>query len=68
MGTAAASPVHLPAKKAALICAITNEVLRGSAANVQNSLEQLLAADLSLAVDQVLLDAVAADAIRPAAL
>jgi len=43
-------------------------VLRGSAANVQNSLEQLLAADLSLAVDQVLLDAVAADAIRPAAL
>jgi len=53
VGTAAASPVHLPAKKAALICAITNEVLRGSAANVQNSLEQLLAADLSLAVDQV---------------
>ena len=60
--------VSLQAKKAASITAVTREVLKGSAANVQTSLQQLLGEDLSLAVDQVLLDAVAADAIRPAGL
>ena len=60
--------VNLQAKKAASITAVTREVLRGSAANVETSLQRLLAEDLSLAVDQVLFDAVAADAIRPAGL
>ena len=68
VGALLIGPVNLPAKKAALIVAITNEVLRGSAANVQNSLQQLLAEDLALAIDAVLLDAVAADAIRHAGL
>ncbi|MBR1296649.1 phage major capsid protein [Bradyrhizobium sp. AUGA SZCCT0042] len=60
--------VNLQTKKAASITAVTREVLKGSAANVQTSLERLLAEDLSLAVDVILLDAVAADAIRPAGL
>ncbi|MBR1237873.1 phage major capsid protein [Bradyrhizobium sp. AUGA SZCCT0182] len=60
--------VNLQTKKAASITAVTREMLKGSAANVQTSLERLLTEDLSLAVDQILLDAVAADAIRPAGL
>jgi hypothetical protein len=60
--------VNLQTKKAASITAVTREVLKGSAANVQTSLQQLLAEDLSLAVDTILLDAIAADAIRPAGL
>jgi hypothetical protein len=58
----------LQVQKTALICAVSREVLKGSAVNVQISLQQLLSEDLSLAVDQILLDAVAADAIRPAGL
>ena len=60
--------VNLQTKKAASITAVTREVLKGSAANVETSLQRMLAEDLSLAVDQVLLDAVAADAVRPAGL
>jgi len=68
VGSLLISAVNLQTKKAASITAVTREVLKGSAANVQTSLQQLLAEDLSLAVDVVLLDAVAADAIRPAGL
>jgi hypothetical protein len=68
VGALLISAINLQAKKCASLTAITREVLKGSAANVQASLEQLLAEDLSLAVDQVLLDAVAADAARPAGL
>ena len=68
VGALLISAVNLQTKKAASIVAVTREVLKGSAANVQTSLQQLLAEDLSLAVDNVLLDAVAADAIRPAGL
>ena len=68
VGSLLISAVNLQTKKAASITAVTREVLKGSAANVQTSLQQLLSEDLSLAVDQILVDAIAADAIRPAGL
>ncbi len=68
VGSLLIGAVNLQTKKAASICAVSREVLNGSAANVQTSLQQLLSEDLSLAVDQILLDAIAADAIRPAGL
>lgn len=68
VGSLLISAISLPTKKAASITAITREVLKGSAANVERSLQAILAEDLSLAVDAILLDAVAADAIRPAGL
>jgi Phage capsid family len=66
VGALLISGINLQAKKAASITAATREVLKGSAANVQTSLQQMLSEDLSLAVDNILLDAVAANAIRPA--
>ncbi len=68
VGSLLIGAVNLQTKKAASITAVTREVLKGSAASVQTSLQQLLAEDLSLAVDQILLDAIGADAIRPAGL
>ena len=68
VGSLLIGAVNLQTKKAASITAIQNEVLKGAPANVQTSLQQLLSEDLSLAVDAILLDAVAADAIRPAGL
>ena len=60
--------LSLPPKKAASILAITKETLRGSPANVETSLEAILSEDLTLAVDGLLLDDIAADLIRPAGL
>lgn len=58
----------LPPKKCASILAITRELLKGSSANVEASVQSIMAEDLSLMVDGILLDATAADAIRPAGL
>lgn len=58
----------LPVKKCASLTAVTRELLRGAPANIERSLETILSEDLSLMVDGILLDAGAADAIRPAGL
>ncbi|UPT98882.1 phage major capsid protein [Bradyrhizobium barranii subsp. apii] len=58
----------LAAKKCASIVAVTRELLRGAPGNVEASLQAILSEDLLLMVDATLLDATAADAIRPAGL
>jgi hypothetical protein len=55
-------------KKCGSIVAVTRELLKCSAASVEAGLEAILAEDLSLTVDNILLDAIAADADRPAGL
>jgi Phage capsid family len=68
VGALLITAASLPAKKAASIIAVTKELLRGSAASVEASLQAIMSEDLSLAIDAILLDATAADAIRPAGL
>ena len=45
--------------------AITNETLQGSPATIETSLTAIMSEDLTLAIDNLLLDDVAADLIRP---
>jgi hypothetical protein len=60
--------VKLEPRKAAAISAISNELLKGAAANTEISLRTLMAQDVGLAVDTILLDTTARDALRPAGL
>ncbi|MBR0823750.1 phage major capsid protein [Bradyrhizobium liaoningense] len=62
------SSLTLLPKKVASITSATRETLSGSAASVETSLQAILTEDMTLALDTVLLDATAADAIRPAGL
>src|SRR5262249_52406877 len=52
----------------ASICAITKELTKATPINLERALRIILGEDLSLALDQILLDNVAADSIRPAGL
>ncbi|PSO30117.1 phage major capsid protein [Bradyrhizobium sp. MOS002] len=65
VGALLINSTNLPPRKAASIVALTKETLQGSAASVETSLETILREDLTLAVDNILLDNVAGDAIRP---
>jgi hypothetical protein len=65
VGALLINSTNLPPKKAASIVAITKETLQGSAASVETSLETIMREDLSIALDNILLDNVAGDAIRP---
>lgn len=60
--------LNLPPKKIGSILAITSELLRGSPASTETSLQAIMGEDLGLMLDNLLLDDVAADEIRPAGL
>jgi hypothetical protein len=55
-------------KKMAVISEFTNELSRSSAENIAQLLRAVIAFDTGEAIDTVLLDATAADAVRPAGL
>jgi hypothetical protein len=59
------SSISLRTKKCASIIAITRELLQGGPANVETSLRELLAADIGLAVDSILLGNGAATTAQP---
>jgi hypothetical protein len=60
--------INLKPKKAAAIVAITREIANGAPGNVETSLHTLLAQDLGLAIDSVLLSNAAITAAAPAGL
>jgi HK97 family phage major capsid protein len=60
--------ISLPLRKAAAITTFTKELTAGSAVNVEATLKTLIAEDVGLLIDTVLLDNVAGDSIRPAGL
>jgi len=62
------SAVTLAPKKLSVITEFTNELKNGSPNNIEQMLKMIIENDTRLAVDTVLVDAVAADAIRPAGL
>ena len=68
LGALILSATTLPPKKAASIIAVTKELLAGSPLNVEISLQTLLAQDLGLMIDGVLLSNAAATAAAPAGL
>ena len=68
VGALIIAALGLKPKKAASITAITKELAAGSPLNVELSLRTLLAQDLGLAIDNVLLGSTAATSAAPAGL
>jgi hypothetical protein len=68
VGALIIAALGLKPKKAASITAITKELAAGSPLNVELSLRTLLAQDLGLAIDNVLLSSTAATSAAPAGL
>lgn len=60
--------ITLRPKKAAVLCALTKELLAGSPLNVETSLRTIMAEDLGLMIDGILLGSGAATAAAPAGL
>lgn len=68
VGALVVNAMTLPVKKCTSLFAVTRELLRGMPANIEAALQTIMTEDLRLMVDNTLLDATAADAIRPAGL
>jgi hypothetical protein len=68
VGALLVTSTMLPAKKAISILLVTKELLRGSPASTEASLQKIMSEDVSLLVDGLLADANPADANRPAGL